>query len=367
MGAGAGFGRMSGGSTGVGSSPTQTDNQQTTAPTGGKGGSIPQGMQQPMQNMMQNPYASTQPQQQQAYRPFGGDAFGYNMARLSRQMDPSATLPAPQQASTFQQPSAYQTQEDISPMGGKGGGMGGYGMFGPQPPQFFGAEPQGQYRTQVEPYNPFDQGFDARTERLNQLERQYQDLIQRAQNQPQDTGEKMADLPEAYENGPDGMNLNIGQSEEETAAETAAAAAAPAPTPPPPPPRTYQEIKTGNKTALQNLLQQNKKEIADLKASGATREAIKAATLANKQEVRTQKQTNKQNLVGVERPQVTNPLMGGAQVPTAAPAPTTGKQQKAPVVSTGLAEQRARNVGAKKGGIIHKGMTNNLKKMLKNK
>ena len=73
---------QTGGATGVGSATTQTGNQQLAAPTGGKGGSIPQGMQQPMQRIMQ-------PQQfQQPYRPFGGDVYGYNMNRLARQMAP---------------------------------------------------------------------------------------------------------------------------------------------------------------------------------------------------------------------------------------------------------------------------------------
>jgi hypothetical protein len=383
----AGFGQSFGGNTGVGSAPTQ-DNIQTQGPAmGGKGG----GYGTPQQ--ASNPYASSQPKQSQppAYQPVGGNAFGYNMQRLAQRMDPSASLPPPQQTSTYDQMQTAQA----APTGGKGGGEGAFGIpqeimpyavdavarsYGYQPyePSFFGQQqPQGQYRTQVEPYDPFQQGYDARTERLDQLERQYQDLISRAQNQPQDTGEKLADLPQAYEN----QNLGVGQSTEEAAQEAAESAANPPP-PPPPAPRTYQEIRTGNKTALRNLQQQNKKEIADLKASGATKEAIKAAVLANKQEVKTQKQTNKQNLVGVERPVVRNPayqflgagspqfqnqyVYAGTSIP--APAPTTTPAPRpGQAASTGLAEQRAQNVGVKKGGIIHKGMTSNLKKQLKSK
>jgi hypothetical protein len=363
MGTTAGFGQTFGGNTGVGSATTQSNVQTQGPATGGKGG----GYGTPQQ--AQNPYASNQPQQPQQYQPLGGNAFGYNMARLSRQMDLSATLPAPQQTSTYGQP------EQAPQMGGKGGGQGAFGIpeefmpyavdavarsYGYQPyePSFFQPQ-QGPAQPQQ---NPFDQGYDARMERLDQLERQYQDLIQRAQNQPQDTGEVMADLPQPFEE----QNLGIGQSTEEAAQEAAEAAAAPPPPPPPPAPRTYQQVKTENKTALRNLQQQNKQEIADLKASGATKQAIKAAQQANKQEVKTQKQTNKQNLVGVERPRPTNPFMFGVQniatAPTTTPAPRPGQ-----VASTGLAEQRAQNVGAKKGGIIHKGMTSNLKKQLKNK
>ena len=131
MGMGGGFGQI-GGATGVGSATTQTGNQQLAAPTGGKGGSIPQGMQQPMQRIMQ-------PQQfQQPYRPFGGDVYGYNMNRLARQMDPSATLPVqptPLPESIYTQPGFVDYGYGAPQMGGKGGGMGGMGGYGP--PQFF--------------------------------------------------------------------------------------------------------------------------------------------------------------------------------------------------------------------------------------
>lgn len=102
MGTAAGFGQSVGGQTGVGTSSTQSN-----APTGGKGG----GSATPMS--AQNPYASTQPQTQQTqpqpYQPMGGNAFGYNMARLSRQMDPSATLPQPQTQQYDQQQQTAQT------------------------------------------------------------------------------------------------------------------------------------------------------------------------------------------------------------------------------------------------------------------
>ena len=121
---------QTGGATGVGSATTQTGNQQLAAPTGGKGGSIPQGMQQPMQRIMQ-------PQQfQQPYRPFGGDVYGYNMNRLARQMDPSATLPQQNfPPTTYTQPGFVDDGYGYGApqMGGKGGGR----MYGYGAPQFF--------------------------------------------------------------------------------------------------------------------------------------------------------------------------------------------------------------------------------------
>ena len=113
------------GQTGVGSATTQSAN--IPAPTGGKGGGFgtpPQagfGMQQP---------------QPQRYQPMGGNVYGYNMQRLARQMDPSATLP--QQQQTYTQPGFVDYGYNVPSYGGKGGGMGGYS---PQAPQFFGYNP----------------------------------------------------------------------------------------------------------------------------------------------------------------------------------------------------------------------------------
>jgi hypothetical protein len=161
----------------------------------------------------------------------GGNAYGYNMQRLAQRMDPSATLPAPQQPQQYDQ----QQQDAQSSYGGKGGGMGGYGDylgFGPQAPDFF--QPVQGQEFQAEQPNPFDQGFNAQQERMAALERQLADLTSRQQNQRVDTGEVRADLPEPFE------EFSVGQTEEETAAAEAEAA------------KPYQFYNYANLTAEQN-------------------------------------------------------------------------------------------------------------------
>lgn len=115
------------GQTGVGSATTQSANM--PAPTGGKGGGFG--------TPTQTGFGMQQPQPQR-YQPMGGNIYGYNMQRLARQMDPSATLP--QQQQTYTQPGFVDYGYNVPSYGGKGGGMGGYG-FGSQAPQFFGYNP----------------------------------------------------------------------------------------------------------------------------------------------------------------------------------------------------------------------------------
>lgn len=376
MGMGAGFGQSMGGQTGVGSSSTQSN-----APTGGKGG----GFSTP--TSAQNPYASSQPQQPQTqqYQPMGGNVFGYNMARLSSQMDPSATLPAPQQP-MGQQPQ-YTQYEMGQPgprdsFGGKGGGMGGYGDyfgFGPQEPSFFQPVQGGEFQTQQP--NPFDQGFDAQQERVSQLERQLADLTSRQQTQAQerDTGEVVADLPEPFE------EFGVGKTPE----ETAAAEAAKQPTPDYEfskrvryTPEQLADLKRADIRALYKAdIKKQQADVAELK------KRLKAATTPeDKLAIRKKLDANIASVKGLKKEMGAyvkpNPSSGGVryaygsgQPQTNTGAPNTGfpftgfgsapvQTQKPKEEAPTLADARNRNAA---GGVIHTGMTSNLKKMLKNK
>jgi hypothetical protein len=63
----------------------------------------------PIIGQQQNQQQFTQPTQQQTHQPFGRNIYGYNMARLSSMMDPSANLPQ------YQNPYAAQYQQPMQP------------------------------------------------------------------------------------------------------------------------------------------------------------------------------------------------------------------------------------------------------------
>lgn len=398
MGAAAGFGQSMGGQTGVGSSSTQSN-----APTGGKGG----GMSTP--TMAQNPYASTQPQQAQPqpYQPMGGNVFGYNMTRLARQMDPSATLPTQQP----QQTPSTQTQQPAQ-TGGKGGGQPGiFGIpqefepfaidaiarsYGYQPyePSFF--QPQQGMPQQQE--DPFDRGYDPQAERMAQLERQLADLTSRQQTQAQeqDTGEVVADLPEAFE------EFGVGETPQEVAAEEAATQPNP----------DYEFTKRVRYTPeqLANLKRADIRALykADIKKQQADvaelRKRLKAATTPEeKLAIRKKLDANIASVKGLKKEMNVyakpKPSSGGVRYAYGAAQPQTAEQRQATRLNplggpltpnsvasaatvaspttpkpptTTLADVRNKNkkkntrrsISKAAGGVIHTGMTSNLKKQL---
>lgn len=474
MGMGGGFG-PSGGTTGVGSSSTQSN-----APTGGKGGGVA------TPTFAQNPYATTQPRQPQQ-RPMGQDVFGYNLNRLARQIDPSASLPSqsrPMRAPQMQEPSYQPSPDPYSAYGGKGGGMGGgfspYGGMGggfyspygggfAQPPQFFGGgynpyalEPQPfpgafqpapasepapaaqpepapapapapaaqpatrsrsgilgargerlrsnlqeriasaqgtmaeerriqrppQTTTQatpqtvatqqaqevyeepvsqpqeeevydeagyeelpadlepIEPYttspsDPFSRGYDPVADRQAQEERTAADLAARMERQVEDTGETLYDLPESYEEFGVGVTPEEREERERLAAEEAANR-------PPTTPSGYQfgtytpfnpeDLVGFNKNQINTLFKQQMsvadKDLAEAKKmqkAAKTPQEIRAANTALQEATTRRNQISNDMKAAVKRVGKT-----GYQLPAAA-----------------------------RGGIIHKGMTSNLKKQLK--
>jgi len=125
------------GQTGVGSATTQSANM--PAPTGGKGGGFG--------TPTQTGFGMQQPQPQR-YQPMGGNVYGYNMQRLAQRMDPSATLP--QQPQVYTQPGFVDYGYNAPSYGGKGGG------YGPQAPQFFGYNPfvQPMLQATAQPVTP---------------------------------------------------------------------------------------------------------------------------------------------------------------------------------------------------------------------
>lgn len=125
------------GQTGVGSATTQSANM--PAPTGGKGGGFG--------TPTQTGFGMQQPQPQR-YQPMGGNVYGYNMQRLAQRMDPSATLP--QQPQIYTQPGFVDYGYNAPSYGGKGGG------YGPQAPQFFGYNPfvQPMLQATAQPVTP---------------------------------------------------------------------------------------------------------------------------------------------------------------------------------------------------------------------
>jgi colicin import membrane protein len=216
-----------GNQTGVGSTNAQTNTQTTTqtgnqtSPTGGKGGGYGE-----------NPYATAQPQtpsQNEAdnlsYKPLGGNVFGYNMNRLASRMDPSASLPPPQQASTT--PPQYQPfsfdQSTIDYVKNAFGGKGGGAAEEPQAPSFSEPEPK-ITETETNPFgdqfNRFDDRFSALEERLNQIAAGggSGSTSGAATDEIVDTGETTFDLPEKFE------EFKVGQTAAEKAAADAKAA-----------------------------------------------------------------------------------------------------------------------------------------------
>lgn len=159
-------------SSGVGT--TQNNTGSTAQPAyGGKGGgtvtqpttTTSNALAQPAQAST-NPYATTVPAGAPTVKPtptpvFGQNALGYNMGRLSRLMDPSASLPAPKPQTPQPQPQPQPQPDQAAPTGGKGGGYGvtaddlnALGAFLSMPADTFG-------NTNLAGYNNQDTSRDA--------------------------------------------------------------------------------------------------------------------------------------------------------------------------------------------------------------
>lgn len=209
------------GQTGVGTT-ANTTGQTQQAGYGGKGGGQAT---QPQPTELAQPSQSSSVNTSAPQPVFGGNALGYNISRLSQRMDPSATLPQAQQASS----SPVQTPAQAAPTGGKGGGYGElaqlpevqnflgqmmqqpqqqqpYGVSGAQafdPNAYYGQQQPQAYTPPAQTFeNPFASQMQQYQQQMQNMQADYQRQLDALKAQTmgmKDTGAEIYDLGPGYE------------------------------------------------------------------------------------------------------------------------------------------------------------------------
>jgi hypothetical protein len=342
---------------------------------GGGAGAAPQ-LQQPSQSSTNQP---------QRYQPTGGNVFGYNMNRLASRMDPSASLPGDntQQQPQYQQQyqPQYQPQDTFQgSFGGKGGGRGAYepDFFEPQQQQpQYQQQPQQQQNPFAEKQSQYESQISSLQAQLDKLQNQQTGAKPAADSELSDTGEAVTNMdPGRTKTGVGTQaftdtkvlskdDVAKSQADSKAAADAAAAKIDPATGKPKHQYGTYKSYTADQLSGLdknqinslykasantaKNDIAQAKKEVKaakspeEMKAANATLEAAnKRASQIKTDQRATQTQMGKAKVYSAP--------VAATPAPAAAPAPTPP-----PALA--------------KGGsiIVHKGMTANLKKQLKNK